>query len=179
MQWTFDRVVNIITAAGTIGPFIWTVTLYRRELGRRAAADKVARRHQASQVTGWIEPRLGIDEQPNRGRLVLRNVSSLPVRSVAIHVIDYEGDLFVESIGFVPPETTVENLPARFGLTLKYPGETMPLAFSFADADGNLWFRDWEGGLREWPRDGNPDWYLPMVELWRPTWAPDAQPQKH
>jgi hypothetical protein len=176
MQWTFDRVINLITAAGTVGPFIWTVTLYSREVRRRKIADALALRQQAVQVTGWVDPReRGLDGSANEATLVVRNISALPVRSLALHVIDFDGELHVENIGFVPPGETVEVHPSQFSIAILVPEETMPLAFSFADADDRRWFRDWEGGLREWPQDGNPAWYVPMVELWRPTWAPDAQ----
>lgn len=172
MHLTFDRVINLITAAGTVGPFIWTVTLYSREVGRRRAAEQDERRRQASQISGWIEPRLGITNAPNRGMLVVNNNSPLPARSVQLHVIDFEGDVIIESLGLIPSGVTIENSPERFGITIVYPNEAMPLAISFADAAGNHWFRDWEGELRDWPADGKPDWYMPMVELWRATWAP-------
>lgn len=172
MHLTFDRTMEIITTIGTVGPFIWTVILYRSELKRRRLAEASERRHQATQITGWIEPRLGITNMPNRGMIVIHNNSPLPARSVQLHIIDFEGDVIVENLGFVPPGAMIENTPENFGISLRYPAEVMPLAFSFADAEGNHWFRDWEGGLREWTAEKNPDWYMPMVELWRPAWTP-------
>lgn len=175
MQLTFERVIDLITAAGTIGPFVWTVTLYRSEVHRRRAADEEAQRRQASQITGWVDPRVrSATGAASDFFFVVRNISDLPVRSVQLHIIDFSGDLKTVAVGFVPPGETVEMHPTRFGYAVMVPEETMPLAFSFADANGRTWFRDWEGGLREWPADGNPDWYMPMVDLWRPTWAPEA-----
>jgi hypothetical protein len=175
MSLTFDRAINLTTAAGTIGPFLWTVVLYRSELRRRRPAEADAKRRQAAHVTGWVDQRQRpTEETPDEAFLVLHNLSTLPIRNVAFHIIDFHGELHVEPFGFVPPGETIETHPSRFGRAILVPNQAMPLAFGFADAAGNLWFRDWEGALREWPANGDPEWYQPMVARWRPIWAPDT-----
>ena len=162
----------MVASIGTIGGFLWVLYLYRGQLRDRHESVDVARRAQAEMVSAWLEPKdIMMTMLPITAVLRAHNRSDLPVYRLDAFMITKTGELSIDSVGFVPPGETVEPLVRyernRYLLQLR----SVPVAFSFADAAGRRWFRDWEGALRPWPADGNPDWFAPLLEKWKPSWA--------
>lgn len=144
-----------VTAFGTVGAVVVALYLAGRDSRQRA---RERRRHQADNITGWLEFQSHPDQPPTLSLTILNGSSQLAYRVIASLVPvrgtappdwrnkgNHEPKDFREFVGELRPGTTTR--------AIEYPGGgsfiRWAVELTFRDAAGQVWLRSADGRLNQ------------------------------
>jgi hypothetical protein len=137
------------------------VRIYKRETARERRMEDVARRAQASLVSGWIgikefppsensslREQVGSSKTSRRPGLWLRNASEVPVFDLRATVITADGEFGPIPVEVLPPAEEPTWMDIHKVMDVNWNGEGR-VALDLVDSGGQRWSRTYEGWLIE------------------------------